>query len=130
MELRNLVYPLLTILIASAIGSLFVIPIGISPFKLYQSLILGAWGSIRGITDTIVLAGILLLTGLSALVPFRAGVWNIGAEGQLLMGAFAATYVFTALGTQGNAALLLVVGTLCGSLWGGIAGVLKAKFNA
>ena len=76
---------------------------------------------------------ILLLCGVGLVIAFRAGVWNIGAEGQILMGAIAATWVALYLIPDAPSIVMIptmfVVGFLFGGLWGLIAGVLKAELD-
>ena len=92
----------------------------------------GSVGSWYAITSaTLVRAIPLMLTGTAVAIAFRAGVFNIGAEGQLLAGAACATAVALALPNAGLAttALALLAGALGGSLWAGIAAVLRARFG-
>jgi ABC-type uncharacterized transport system permease subunit len=90
----------------------------------------GAFGSWYAITSaTLVRAVPLMLTGTAVAVAFRAGVFNIGAEGQLLAGAAAAAAVALAMpaGGAATAALALVAGLLGGALWAGIAAALRTR---
>src|SRR6056297_3304324 len=76
---------------------------------------------------------LLILTGLAFALPFRAGLINIGAVGQLLIGGFAAGvagYVFTSLPGFIHLPLAILIGMLAGALWGGLPGLLKAKFGS
>ncbi|MDE3127809.1 MAG: ABC transporter permease [Gemmatimonadota bacterium] len=93
----------------------------------------GSIGSWYGFTSgTLVRAVPLILTGLGVAIAFRAGVFNIGADGQLLAGATAAAYV----GLEWSAALghaslpaALILGTAAGALWAGVAALLRARFG-
>lgn len=93
----------------------------------------GSFGSWYGLTSgTLVRAVPLMLTGLGVAVAFRAGVFNIGADGQLLAGATAATYI----GLQGSALLghwvvlaSLLAGAAAGAIWAAIAAVLRSRFG-
>jgi simple sugar transport system permease protein len=97
------------------------------------SLWSGSVGSTLALTSsTLVRATPLILTGVAVALAFRAGVWNIGAEGQLLMGAAASA----AVGLEGGAALgpftlpvALAVGALAGAAWAGIAAELRRRFG-
>jgi ABC-type uncharacterized transport system permease subunit len=84
------------------------------------------------ISDTLVNAAPLILGGLAVGVAFRAGLFNIGVQGQLIMGAIAAGYVgFTWSMPPGiHVIVALIAGVLGGAIWGGIVGVLKAKTGA
>jgi general nucleoside transport system permease protein len=94
----------------------------------------GAFGSPDAILSaTLVRATPLILTGLAVAVAFRAGIWNIGAEGQLLAGATAAAALGLVLPTETPQVLALpaviIVGALAGAVWAGIAAWLKRQFN-
>ncbi|HEY7832979.1 MAG TPA: ABC transporter permease, partial [Ktedonobacterales bacterium] len=85
------------------------------------------------ISNTIVDLTPLILTGLSVAIAFRAGLFNIGAEGQFIMGIIAATILGVSLGKWPAVILLptvLIGGMLAGAVWGGIVGVLKAFTGA
>jgi general nucleoside transport system permease protein len=84
------------------------------------------------ISGTLVNAAPLILGGLSVAVAFRTGLFNIGVQGQLIMGAICAGYVgFTwHLPAVLHVIVAMVAGTLGGAIWGGIVGVLKAKTGA
>lgn len=118
----------------------------------YNSLIVGAIGdparfvaafesgsardmaaAIRPLTETLVAASPLIFTGLAVAISFRTGVFNIGVEGQFVLGAFGATAAAIALRDQPAPLILLVatvMGMLTGALWGFIPGFLKARTGA
>ncbi|MEN4929684.1 ABC transporter permease [Erwinia billingiae] len=87
----------------------------------------GAFGSVRALSDTLVFMTPRLLVALGALVAIRGGMFNLGGEGQLQMGAIGAMLPFLAFGDIGAALLPLAIlsGALCGALWGLIPAVLK-----
>ncbi len=89
--------------------------------------------AVRPITETLVAASPLIFTGLAVAISFRSGVFNIGVEGQFVLGAFGATVMAIALKDM-PAPIILVLATisgiLTGALWGFIPGVLKAKAGA
>ena len=92
-------------------------------------------GSLGVLSDTLVKATPLILTGLACALAFRMRLWNIGAEGQFLLGAWAAcAVVLVPMLPAGTPALIvlpvmLVAGFLGGAFWGLIPGVLKARFG-
>ena len=90
--------------------------------------------AVRPLTETIVAATPLIFCGLAVAISFRSGVFNIGVEGQFVLGAFGATVVAIALKDAAPAAVILVAATvggiLTGAFWGFIPGVLKAKTGA
>ncbi|MBC7789643.1 MAG: ABC transporter permease [Anaerolineae bacterium] len=96
-----------------------------------RALWTGSFGSWHALSSaTLVRATPLILTGLAVALAFKAGVWNIGADGQLVMGAAAAAAAALALGdTLGRLALpaALLAGVLAGTLWAGIAAILRRK---
>lgn len=105
---------------------------GHAPMPALSALIRGAFGSGFAIASTVVRAIPLALAGLAVALAFRAGLLNIGAEGQLLTGACVATAVGAALGsTSAYVALplMLVAGTAAGAVWAGIAAELRRRFG-
>ena len=98
----------------------------------YKSLFVGSFGSLRAISETFVGATPLILAGLSVAIGFRAGLFNIGAEGQMLMGGMAAVWVGITFSVPVifHLPLALLGGAIGGALWGGIPGILRAKTGA
>ena len=83
--------PLLALLFALAVGGVILLLLGANPLSAYASMIVGVFGSVSGLTQALVKATPLLLVGLGICIAFRASVINIGAEGQIILGAIAAT---------------------------------------
>jgi len=105
---------------------------GVNPLMAYGKLFLGAFGSRFGLIETVVKATPLMLAGLGVALAFRCSFFNIGAEGQLYMGAFAATwaaYAFSELDAAFLLPFMLLLGFLGGGFWGMIPGVLKVKLR-
>ncbi|HEX2193820.1 MAG TPA: ABC transporter permease [Candidatus Limnocylindria bacterium] len=103
------------------------------PFAAYGSLLQGAFGSVRGVLFTIVTATPLILGGMAVGLGFKAGLFNIGAQGQFLMGAMASAGVGAAVaGAPPLVAIPVAVaaGALLGAAWGFIPGALKAWTGA
>lgn len=124
--------PIIAALFALAVGAVMLLLLGANPLEGYAALLEGAFGNKNAWADTIVKATPLLLVGLGICIAFRAGVINIGGEGQMIMGALAATLVGIRLPSWPAwfvVPLALIVGFLGGAIWGGIAGFLKARFN-
>ncbi|MDF2373877.1 MAG: ABC transporter permease [Rhizobiaceae bacterium] len=106
---------------------------GESPLRVLAILIGDGFLTRAGLADALVRSIPLTLTGLGVALSFRAGVFNIGVDGQLLIGAALAMACAPLLGPLPSVLalpLLLLVGTLGGAIWGGIAGILKARFGA
>ena len=101
-------------------------------WKSYFYLFYGAVGTRYNLLETFVKASPLVLTGLSVAFAFRAKFWNIGAEGQLLAGALAATVLGVHLSAIPPALVLptiIVVGFLAGGIWASIPALLKTKLK-
>jgi ABC-type uncharacterized transport system permease subunit len=127
-----LVFPLIAILLSFIIGAVIVLATGYNPIAAYASLLGGAFGSASGIGRTLLYATPLIFTGLAVAVAFRAGLFNIGGEGQLFIGAVTAAWLGVSLGFLGLAAIpiTLVACLVTGFMWGSIPGILKARFGA
>ncbi|MFN2243060.1 MAG: hypothetical protein ACK2U2_12295, partial [Anaerolineae bacterium] len=81
------------IIVALILGGIVLALVGGNPFLAYAHIAKASFGSVGVFSDTLVKATPLLLTGLACTVAFRMKLWNIGAEGQLFIGAFAASAV-------------------------------------
>lgn len=92
----------------------------------------GAAGKLYPLTETLTVATPLILAGLGVALAFRAGLFNIGAQGQILVGATLAGYVGFAWHLPAGIHLIAVVlaGALGGAVWGGVVGVIKARTGA
>lgn len=115
--------------VALLVGAILIVIAGANPWRAYLAVIDGAFGTAYAVGVSLQKTTPLVLTGLSVLVAFRAGMLNIGAEGQLYMGALASVLVgiyVTDLPTVVHTTLALVTGSVAGALWAGIVGVLKA----
>ena len=124
--------PALAITTALIIGAIIVWRSGENPLVAYSSLLAGAFGSRSGVGESIVYMTPLVLTGLSVAVAFRCGLFNIGAEGQYIVGMIAAAwagYAFTGLPAFLHVPVTLLAGAAAGAVWAAIPGVLKAKLG-
>ncbi|HEY80979.1 MAG TPA: ABC transporter permease [Caldilineae bacterium] len=132
-HLLNYLLPLAAVLAALVVGGLILWLQGVSPLEAYKAMFLGALGSKNGIADTLVKATPLMLVGLGIAIAFRGGVINIGAEGQLIMGALLVTYLGVTFGERLPGGLgillLLLAGAFMGGAWGAIPGWLKARLD-
>src|ERR1700693_5747754 len=131
--LRDILFPLLAVLAAFVVGGIVVLLIGDSPIQTYRLLIGSAFSWPDGIGYTLFYATPLIFTGLAVAVAFRAGLLNIGAEGQLYVAAFAAAWAGI---TSAKLPPALLVPLCCagaivaGAAWGAIPGLLKARFGS
>ena len=117
---------------ALTISVLTIVAAGADPWRALGALVRGAVGDRFALGDTLVRSCPLLLTGLAVALAFRAGVWNIGAEGQLLVGALAATATAGALRDLPfplPAVAALAAGAVAGSFWAWIPALLKVRRN-
>ncbi|MBN2549151.1 MAG: ABC transporter permease [Anaerolineales bacterium] len=124
--------PLLATLAALLVGAVMLLFLGVNPLTAYAAMIEGAVGSPNALADTLVKATPLLFVAAGICISFRGGVINIGGEGQLVVGALAATAAALALpGWPGWAiiTLCMMLGFLAGAIWGYIPGALKAYLN-
>ncbi len=132
--MRSLLPVLLAVLIALATASALILAYGEVPLSVYRLFLVGTWGSGYSIGQVLFKATPLLFTGLSVAVAFHAGLFNIGAEGQLAAGAFATGLVGAALPTATPAIVALpaciAAGMLAGAAIGAIPGLLKATRGA
>jgi general nucleoside transport system permease protein len=130
---ETIVLPIAAVVIALIIGAVLMWFEGNNPFTAYRALLSGALGGKDEIARTLEKATPLILTGLAVIVALKAGLFNIGAQGQLLLGAIFAAYVgykVTWLPTVLHVPLCLVVGGIFGLLPAALAGVLKAYRGA
>ena len=131
--LRELAVPLISVAIAVAIGSLIMIASGFDPLAAYAAMVKGAFGGGRQIGETLLRATPLIFTGLAVAYGFRAGLFNIGAEGQLFMGGLSAAWlgiVLAGLPQPLNILIMVVAGAAVGAAWAFIPALLKAKVGA
>jgi ABC-type uncharacterized transport system permease subunit len=118
--------------LALAISSLVFIILGENPLAIYSSIAIGSIGSPYGISETLIETMPLLLISLGLCIAYRAKYWNIGAEGQYVMGAIVATPLALSLGSAPAfvaVPVLLVASAIGGGMYGVIAGALKAKLG-
>jgi ABC-type uncharacterized transport system permease subunit len=125
--------PVLAVLCALAVGAVLIALSGHNPILAYRALIHSAVGNKNNLGETLVKMVPLLLAGLGTALAFRMRIFNIGAEGQIYMGALGAAFVGLFLGDLSpwvGIPLILFAGFVMGGLWGGIAGFLKKQFGA
>lgn len=130
--LKEIARALVSILLALLAGSLIIILTGESPIEAYAALIKGAFGNQTSTANTVSKAIPLVFTGLSVALSARCGMLNIGAEGQLNLGAMASALIaLTLVNTSAYIALPLCIaaGFLGGMLGGLAAGVMKSRFE-
>lgn len=125
-------FPLLAIFLSFVVGSFFIIWTGNSPIVAYRELFVGSLGDMSKVGNTLLKSTPIILTGLSVAFAFRTGLFNIGAEGQYVMGALftvSAAWIFRGLPGFILIPVILIAGALGGGLWAAIPGFLKAKMG-
>ena len=128
--LVRLAKPVAALVLAAALISLILLALSASPLAVFAALWEGAFGNWLAATDTLVKTTPLVFTGLAVSIAFRGALWNIGAEGQLLVGALAAGALGIALDGWPRAlavGLVLLAGAVGGALWSGICGWLRER---
>lgn len=132
-DLALILLPVAAVLLALAAGALMLLALGANPIEAYGSMLDGAFGNEAAVFRSLTRATPLLLVAIGICIAFRGGVINIGAEGQLFVGAVSAAAFALWAGDSLPGPLLiaatLVVGFLGGAVWGGIPGFLKARFD-
>ena len=131
-RLRAMLLRLAAVVLALVVGGLFFLALGFNPIEVYVSLVEGAVGTTTALRMTARLCIPLLITSLAVTLAFKMRFWNIGAEGQIGVGAIATSYVALYHDDMPRVLLLLVmaaVGFIAGGLYGAIPAYFKAKFG-
>ncbi|RME77028.1 MAG: ABC transporter permease [Chloroflexi bacterium] len=132
-RLLDLLLPVLAVIGALLIGAVILLALEANPVEAYTAMFAGAFATKNGLADTLVKATPLLLVGLGIVIAFRANVINIGAEGQLIVGALLTTALGLYLGEKLPGWLVIIIcllgGTLMGGIWGAVPGYLKARLG-
>ena len=121
-----------SVLLSLAAGGIFILLIGYNPFEIYATILSGAFRSKMAVQATVKYAVPLVIASLGVTLAFRMRFWNIGAEGQIIMGAVFASY-FALFHAGWNhwllIAVMLLAGALGGGLWGLIPALCKVRWN-
>lgn len=147
--LREILSPLIAVLLAFLVGAIIILLIKDNPLQTYSLLIGNSFGSITNLGWTLHYATPLIFVGLAVAVAFRCGLFNIGAEGQLYVASFATAWigikfggtVVDIFGKQEDwswmslpsvllVPLCILTAVVAGGLWGAIPGILRAKFGS
>jgi ABC-type uncharacterized transport system permease subunit len=126
----NLGFQVGALLVALLITTIILVAVGAPPFKAFWSIIKGSFGSARNVVAVLITWSPLLLTTAGVLITFAAGLWNIGMEGQMTLGAIFATGMLRMLQNSNlPPALIIALGILAGiiggAFWASLAGALK-----
>jgi len=128
----SLMQPVASVIIATVIGGVVMAAFGFDPFSGYAGLFRYAFLSEFNFTVTVLNSIPLIFTGLAVAFAFRCGLFNIGAEGQLMVGSLFAGWLGTLISLPMviTVPLLLIVGAVTGALWALLPGILKATTGA
>lgn len=119
--------PIVSVLLALVVGAIIIACLGKNPIQGYAALVQGSLGDSSKIVQTLERACPLIFTSLTAVFAYKCGVFNLGGEGQFIMGGCACACVVLGLGLDGPAAMLagLLAGIVAGGIWGLLPGILK-----
>lgn len=125
----NALYTFIAILFGFLVGALFLLVAKISPAEAYAKLFTGVFSKPKFMVWSIIYASPLIFTGLSVAFSFRTGVFNIGAEGQFVVGSLAAVLVGILVDVPAviHVPLCIIAAAVAGSAWGALVGFLKVK---
>lgn len=131
-NLKKLIFPTVTFILALFVSGIVLAVMGYSPLKAYRLIFLGTFKTTSTMGNALANSIPLMLAGLAVSLAGKAGILNLGVEGQLYIGGMLGTVCALFLPVQNRILMLflvLAVSMLGGMLWGGIVGVLKAKFK-
>lgn len=129
---NKFIHTLLSILIGFIVGAIFLAVMGISVSAAYGRLFQSVFSSVKSLSYCVVYATPYIATGLSVAFSFKTGVFNIGAEGQFVVGSMSACVVGILFGNLPSAVLIplcLIAAAIAGAVWGMIVGFLKTKWG-
>lgn len=131
MRKNRFIITLASIILGFIVGAIILLIGGFDPIETYKVMISGVFSQPKYIAWTIVRSTPIILTGISVAFAFRTGLFNIGAEGQFIIGSIFATMAgyFLDLPPFIHVMVAIIIGTLAAGIWGGIIGILKAKFG-
>jgi general nucleoside transport system permease protein len=129
-QLVNAGFQVGAFILAFLISTLLLIAVGKPPFEAYGAILKGAFGSFNSLEYVLLSWSPLLLTTAGVLITFSTGMWNIGVEGQMTVGAIFTTWILRLLQTSNLPPVVIIflgilAGIIGGALWAGLAGALK-----
>jgi general nucleoside transport system permease protein len=131
-KVTNILVPVISVILGLLVGAIIMLVSGYSPIAGYAALWNGIFGDLYAVGETIRQITPYILAGLAVAFAFRSGLFNIGVEGQLIVGWFAAAYVgvtFEGLPKIIHLPFAILAAAAAGALWGFVPGLLKAKFR-
>ena len=123
----TILVPIISVLLALVVGGIVIACLGKNPIQGYALLFSGSLGTTQKFASSLVSACPLIFTALAAAFAYRCGVFNLGGEGQFIMGAVSAIVFLLVKGIEGIAGtvLAILVGTVVGALWAALPGIMK-----
>lgn len=131
-KVETITIKVIAVLLAITVIGVYLAILGYNPFAVFASLVKGAFLSVYNFSESIKKAIPILICALGLGIAFRMNFWNIGAEGQILLGGFGATYValnYTFLPRPILLLFMLIASFLCGGLWAFIPGFFNVKWK-
>ncbi|TKC18966.1 ABC transporter permease [Robertmurraya kyonggiensis] len=129
---NSFIVPIVSTIVALILCAIFIVINGMNPLTVYGKMVQGAFGSSFGISETLLKATPLLLCALGVGIAYRISIWNIGAEGQFILGAIGATAVTIFLPNLPGPLyipLMVVAGIIFGGLWGLFTAIPRTYFR-
>lgn len=129
---KSVVIRLLAVIFALVIFAILIRVMDLNPLDVYVALVKGAFGSVYRIREVIIKSTALVITSLGIAIAFKMQFWNIGGEGQIFMGAFAASYIalnYPELPKPLLLTLMIIAGMIGGGLWALIPAFFKAQWK-
>lgn len=123
----TILVPIISVLLALVVGGIVIACLGKNPIQGYALLFSGSLGTPQKFASSLVSACPLIFTALAAAFAYRCGVFNLGGEGQFIMGAVSAIVFLLVTGVEGvlGTVLAILVGTVVGALWAALPGIMK-----
>lgn len=124
--------PIISIAIALFVAGFLLLASGVNPLEAYREILIESLGSLYGLSETLVKTTPLIFAGLGVSLAFRMQIWNIGAEGQIYMGAMGASWVALFSGIDNHWIMITAMfaaAFFCGGAWAGVAGILRARWQ-
>ncbi|MDQ0470479.1 ABC transporter permease [Labrys wisconsinensis] len=130
-RLRPALGPFLALLVALAVGSVVILLVDESPVRVFRTLVAGAFGDAEKIAGTLLQTTPILICGVAACIGLRGGLFNVGIEGQLFMGGFAAAWVGFAFALPPVLHMLaaLALAVAAGAAWVAVPAFFRTRYN-
>jgi len=130
-RVRPVLGPFLALVVALAIGSVIILLVDESPLRVFRTLVAGAFGDAEKIAGTLLQTTPILICGVAACVGLRGGMFNVGIEGQLFMGGFAAAWVGFAFALPPvlHMVAALALAVAAGAAWVAVPAFFRTRYN-